>query len=425
VTTPEPAPAPGGSRLWILLAAGVVLVLLASAVAWRALGDRGAVEGDPPPPSEARAQRAEQALASLAAAWRERDRSAFLEAAGEAQGAGSWAGRTYDALRLLGVEEVSLGFLGERVGRSEVSATGAAQTYVGDVEVSWVLDGYRTATSTVALSFGDSDEAASVLGLSGGSSAAPGTALPLWLAGELVAGRPGSRCVGVDTAPAGVRCDQLSRVAERDLAAVLPAAHRDDSWRVVVPSTSAQASALLGRGSSGLDEAAAVTTTLDASGSSGAPEVVVLNPDVFGVLRPAAAQLVLSHEAAHAATGAASVDLPLWVAEGFADYVALRAGRVPVQRAASQLLTGVRRSGPPRRLPADEDFSGNGSGRAYEAAWLVFRLLGERHGDDGVVAFYRSVLGGTAVGRALDATTGLRPAELTSAWQRYVVRLGR
>jgi hypothetical protein len=229
----------------------------------------------------------------------------------------------------------------------------------------------------------------------------------------------------VDTAPAGVRCDQLTRLAERDLAAVLPESDRDESWRVVVPSTGAQASALLARGSSGLGAAAAVTSTLDASGSRGAPDLVVLNPDVFGGLPPAAAQLVLTHEAVHAVTGAASVGLPLWVAEGFADYVALRAGRVPLRRAAAQLLATVRRSGPPRRLPVAEDFAGHRSGETYEAAWLAFRLLGERSGDDAVVAFYLSVLAGTAVGRALDSAVGLTPAGLTSAWRRYLVRLAR
>lgn len=425
MTTPQPAPARAGSRLRVPLAAGLVLVLLA-AIAWRLVSDRGDVGVDLPAATEARAQRAEQALASLAAAWRERDRAAFLEAAGDAAGAGAWAARTYDALRLLDVSEVSLRFLGERVQQSEVSAPGAAQTFVADVAVGWVLDGYRTAPSTVALTFGDSDEAASVLGLAGGSSAAgPGGALPLWLAGQLVAGRPGSRCLGVDTDPAGVRCDQLTQVAERDLAAVLPSRDRDTAWWVVVPGTSAQAAALLARTSSGLDQVAAVTSTVDASGLSAAPAVVVLNPDVFGDLGAAAAQLVTSHEAVHAATAAASVDLPLWVAEGFADFVALRAGRVPVQRAAAQLLSTVRRSGPPRRLPEDADFSASRPrpGQTYEAAWLVFRLLGKRYGDDAVVAFYDSALGGAVVGRALKEATGLTPAELTSAWRSYLVRL--
>jgi hypothetical protein len=426
VTTPEPAVGPSGSRLWVPLAGGLVLVLLSTALAWHAVGGGGGdVDPEPRSRSAARAQRAEQALANLATAWGDRDRAAFFEAAGEAAGASAWAGRTYDALRLLDVSEVSLRFLAERAQRSEVSVPGAPQTFVADVEVGWVLDGYRTTTSTVGLLFGDSDEAASVLGLAGGSAVAPGGALPLWLAGQLVADRRGSRCLGVDTAPAAVHCDRLTRIAEGDLTAVLPASDRDTPWWVVVPSTSAQAAAMLASGPSGLDQVAAVTSTLDASGSPGAPGVVVLNPDVFGGLRPAAAQLVMSHEAVHAATAAASVQLPLWVAEGFADYVALRDGRVPVQQAASQLLATVRRAGPPRRLPADADFSASrhGPGQTYEAAWLVFRMLGERYGDDAVVAFYASVLGGTALGRALEATTGLTPAELTSAWRRYLVRL--
>src|SRR4028119_1909456 len=63
---------------------------------------------------------------------------------------------------------------------------------------------------------------------------------------------------------------------------------------------------------------------------------------------------------------------------GRADYVAVRAGRVTVQRAASQLLHSVRRDGPPSRLPKDEDFSGDraGLGQTYDAAWAVVRLAG-------------------------------------------------
>jgi hypothetical protein len=407
------------------VAAGLVLLLLVGSVAWRAgNGADGGGErtGLAEAPSEARARRAEQTLTALAAAWAARDQSAFLDAAGDMPQAGAWAGRTYDALELLGVTDVELRFVGERVPRSP----GPERTFAGDVEVSWELEGYRTATTTVTLSFGDTGSAVSVLGLAAGAGSVvtEGGPLPLWLAGELV-GSPGARCLGLDTDSGSIGCERLARVAETDLAAVLPAGSRDGDWWVVLPGTAALSSALLGRGPAGLGNVAAVTTTLDASGSAEAPQVVVLNPEVMRALRPDARQLVLSHEATHAATGAAAVDLPLWVAEGFADYVALRAGRVPVERAASQVLASVRQAGPPRRLPSDEDFSGDraGLGQTYEAAWLVFRLLGDRYGDDAVVAFYEEVLAGSPVERALEEHVGLSRAELTAAWQSDLTEL--
>ena len=251
-----------------------------------------------------------------------------------------------------------------------------------------------------------------------------GAPLPLWLAGEVVADA-GGRCLGIDAEPDSIRCGPLTDVAAQDLAAVMPSGSADEDWRVVLPATSSLASALLGRGAGGLGNIAAVTTTVDASGSPEAPHVVILNPDVMHALRPDAAQLVVSHEVVHAATGAAAVDLPLWVAEGFADYVALRQGRVPVQRAASQVLRSVRADGLPSRLPSDDDFSGDrtGLGQTYEAAWLVFRLMGERYGDAAVVAFYDAVVAGAAVALALVEQVGVTRDELTAAWRADLVRL--
>jgi len=409
------------------VAAAAILLLLVAAVVWRAGGEaaKDPVVG-PRPPSETRAEQAQASLTAVGEAWARRDSGSFVAAAGDLPDANVWALRTFDALRLLGVDDIRLRFVGERRTGATVSAPDAVQTFVGDVDVSWELDGYQTRTSTVSLRFADTGSGVSVLGLAEGAGSVidPGSALPLWLAGELV-GSNGRRCLGVDVDPDSVTCSSRSAVAERDVAAVLPAASRSQDWRIIVPASSSVASALLGRGAGGLGQIAAVTTTVDASGSPDAPQVVVLNPDVFARLRPAAAQLVLSHEAAHAATRAASVEFPLWVAEGFADYVALRSGRVPVERAAGQILAAVRRNGPPDRLPADAQFSSSRDRLAatYEAAWLVFRLLGERVGDARVVAFYEQVLDGGSVARALEQHTGLSVAQLTAQWRAELVAL--
>ena len=100
----------------------------------------------------------------------------------------------------------------------------------------------------------------------------------------------------------------------------------------------------------------------------------------------------MSHEAAHVATDAATSALPLWLLEGFADYVALR--DVPTCRCAST-AGQIIRAGPPRRraraLPGAGEFDTATThlGAAYEAAWLACRLLAERGASGGLVRFYR------------------------------------
>src|SRR5690606_3366015 len=104
-------------------------------------------------------------------------------------------------------------------------------------------------------------------------------------------------------------------------------------------------------------------------------------------------------EAAHVATEAASSSTPLWLLEGFADYVALRDVDLPVSRTAGQIIRQVRREGPPAALPAAADFDSSGShlGGAYEAAWLACRLLAERGGEEALVELYDAVDSGEQV----------------------------
>src|SRR5699024_7432692 len=113
---------------------------------------------------------------------------------------------------------------------------------------------------------------------------------------------------------------------------------------------------------------AAVTSTVDASGTKAAADYIVLNPEVFKALNKRGAQIVLSHETTHALTGATTSDMPLWVAEGFADYVALRDDDRPIRKIAAQILAKVRQDGTPDALPDADDFSStrHGLGATYE-----------------------------------------------------------
>jgi hypothetical protein len=164
---------------------------------------------------------------------------------------------------------------------------------------------------------------------------------------------------------------------------------------------------------------AAVTTTVDGSLVPGTPVHVFLNPRVFDGLGPRGAQVVLSHETTHVATNAAFADLPTWLLEGFADYVALAHAGIPVSTAASQILARIRKSGPPDHLPtaAELDPTANGLGATYEEAWLATRFIAREYGESKLVAFYRRVGAGEDVEKAFQRVLGTSQAAFVARWR--------
>ncbi len=167
------------------------------------------------------------------------------------------------------------------------------------------------------------------------------------------------------------------------------------------------------------DQIAAVTTSADGSSAPEAPVHVFVNPDVFGSLRATGAQAVMSHETTHVATDAWSSQMPLWLLEGFADYVALRDVDLPLSREAAQITAEVRRDGAPRRLPGASDFGTRTPdlGATYESAWLACRLLARRGGEPALVDLYRAVDSGRSVDAALRSSFGMSEADLTREWR--------
>ena len=99
---------------------------------------------------------------------------------------------------------------------------------------------------------------------------------------------------------------------------------------VEVPDSQDQLDAALLSQPDEYDNIAAVTTTADGSLAPDAPVRVFVNPQVFERLKARGAQVVMSHETTHVATGATFASMPTWLLEGFADYVALDHAGVPV-----------------------------------------------------------------------------------------------
>ncbi|GAA2890876.1 hypothetical protein GCM10010517_55150 [Streptosporangium fragile] len=171
---------------------------------------------------------------------------------------------------------------------------------------------------------------------------------------------------------------------------------------VLFPATDAEAAALAGAGSTrGL---AAMAT---------ADRVIVL-PSGYARLTPTGRDVVITHELTHVATGATRGGrVPMWLSEGFADYVGYRGAGIPVRVAAAELAAEVRAGIVPAGLPGPADFAPGAPrlAQAYEEAWLACRFVVERFGEKALVRLYGSDTG---------TTLGLPEAELTEAWRDYL-----
>ncbi len=148
---------------------------------------------------------------------------------------------------------------------------------------------------------------------------------------------------------------------------------------------------------------------------------VFVNPDVYDDLEPVGGQVVISHEATHLATGAPLTSgVPLWLLEGFADYVALHAVDLPITTTAGQIIQQVRADGAPDHLPGQPEFDQADShlGAAYESAWVACLVLADAGGQDALVrstSRSREAATSTAGSQQL---FGLTEAELTARWRQ-------
>jgi hypothetical protein len=252
--------------------------------------------------------------------------------------------------------------------------------------------------------------------------------LPVWLAGP-VAVRRGSGVLVVvagRSAIAGAEAGRylrLSETAVRVVHRVLPSWH--SRLVVEVPASSAGVDRAIDAEPGHSSGIAAVTAPVDGSTAGDAPVHVFVNPDVFDVLRPTGAQVVLSHEAVHVATDATRSAVPTWLLEGFADYVALRDVDLPVTTSAGQIIRQVRRDGVPQALPgpAEFDTARTHLGATYESAWLACVLLADRGGEQALVGLYDDLDAGRDADAALRQHFGLTEASLTSLWQRRLAAL--
>ncbi|MEV6575065.1 hypothetical protein [Streptomyces sp. NPDC051577] len=254
-----------------------------------------------------------------------------------------------------------------------------------------------------------------------GDRPAPGAPPQLWDQGEPTVVR-GAHALVLGVGQTRGTLSAIAAEADRAVPAVGAAWPGPWAGRVVVlvPGTLDAMAALLGQPPAAYRGMGAVTTGKAGTGPAPADRVVV-NPEGYAQLSGAGRRIVLTHEVTHVATRAATTaETPLWLSEGFADWVAYRDTASTPAEAAPALGRAVRRGELPAALPSNEAFAFGGDpdalARAYEGSWLACRLIAAKWGDATLVRLYESA-GREPLPTALAETIGGDQAGLTAAWQ--------
>lgn len=397
-----------------LIAGAIIAAFTIAAVLWQQPWQGEATTKKPPVSADAGVLIASQ----IRSIGRARTEQEFVTAAGDSKAARDWSKETYANISLLGATDIRLRFVsggasgvradGGTEAKVEVSwrpgpQTGLNQAQTGDAVVTFVLDPVKNGKFAIRDTRRDSG------------------ALPLWLAGKLDISRGnGSTVISIDGGDTGKPIADEADIAHAAVRKVVKSVTA--TLVVISPHTQQQTAALLDQSATSVEQIAAVTTTLDDSSSANAATLIVLNPLVFEGMDERAAQIVMSHEATHLMTKAVTADIETWVAEGFADFVALHDDAAPLSVSAGQILRSVKKDGAPAQLPTAADFgtTQHGLGGTYESAWLIFRMLGERYADADIVRFYDAVLGGTSTAKAAESAFGLSIGDITGEWRAYL-----
>lgn len=387
------------------------VALLVGVVAWVALRDDSYVVPQPPSATSGiEPGAATEALGALQAAVETRDSTAAAELAVREDGTSrTQLGALVANARALEVEDFTLRYV------DEASGVDPDGEWTAAVDVTWAFGGFDQAPSRaeVLVRFRTGGDRLSIVSIGGGDRRTP-----VWMAGPVSVRRTPRTLVLVSGEPDRIATYQA---AAEFAISVVGRVVTDWTARLVVevPADAARLDEALGADPGEYAGIAAVTTAADGSLAPDAPVHVFVNPDVFDRLGRTGAQVVMSHEATHVATDAPSSLMPLWLIEGFADYVALRDIDLPLTTTAGQIIEQVRRDGPPQDLPAPADFDTADSklGAAYEAAWLACVVLADRRGQESLVGFYEQVKEGTELAVALDGSFSWSEREFLAAWR--------
>ena len=308
----------------------------------------------------------------------------------------------------------------------DVGAVDPAGRWEAAVDLTWRFGGFdkEPVHEEVLVSFelvpGRSvDDAVGITAFGGGDRRSP-----LWLSGPVEVRRSATTLVVATTA---ADADLLAGRAEAAVPVVQDVLSRWTGKLVVeVPAAEEGLDAVLAADPGSYSDIAAVTASVDGTVTPQSEVHVFVNPDVYDDLEPVGGQVVISHEATHLATGAPlTTGVPLWLLEGFADYVALHAVDLPITTTAAQIIEQVRHDGAPDQLPGQAEFDETAThlGAAYESAWVACLVLADAGGRTALVRLYEQVSRGQDLDGELRDLFGLTEAELTARWRQRLTDL--
>jgi hypothetical protein len=231
---------------------------------------------------------------------------------------------------------------------------------------------------------------------------------------------------------AGLKADrQWARAGGAALARIRSQVRGIDSgWSgalvVQVPSTTAILEQMLAARRGSYDQVAAVTWA-DGTNTAKAPLRIVVNPAPAGKLSDLGRQLLLAHEATHVATHSVDSPAPVWMVEGFADYIAYQAYPQARKAAAAPVLARVRNGNGPASLPDNEEFRAGTDGLelAYAEAWLACRYVADQYSPAQLTELYRELDSGSSFEQAARSVLEVNSAEFLSGWRSYLLTLAR
>ena len=313
----------------------------------------------------------------------------------------------------------------------DVGAVDPAGRWQAAVDLTWQFDGFDRAPVHEEVLVGFQIEQSDTEKSDGDGGTVDITSLgggdrrsPLWLSGPLEVRRSADTLVLATTS---AEADLVAGRAEDAVPVVRDVLPRWDGKLVVeVPGSEEALDAALGADPGSYTDIAAVTASVDGTITPDSEVHVFVNPEVYDDLDPVGGQVVISHEATHLATGAPLTSgVPLWLLEGFADYVALHDVDLPITTTAGQIIQQVRADGAPDHLPGQPEFDQTDShlGAAYESAWVACLVLADAGGQDALVRLYEQVSRGRDLDGQLDQLFGLTEAGLTARWQQRLTDL--
>ncbi|RVW05619.1 hypothetical protein EGT50_03415 [Rhodococcus xishaensis] len=197
---------------------------------------------------------------------------------------------------------------------------------------------------------------------------------------------------------------------------------------VFVAASEAEFESLVGTSYSGSDVAAvAVSDAVDRRSGTVSGQRIVFSPESADRLTDITRVAVLRHELTHVAARVVTEDgSPMWILEGYADYVGYRGIESTFGAVAPTLAASVAAGAPPTSLPTDKDFHAGGDTArlAYESAWSLAIFVASEYGEARLGEMYRDLAQGEMTAAQFDdrihEVLGMSADELVHSWSTWV-----